>query len=182
MEGDDAMRETRGNLAMLLLGLLALAGCTSVKALEGPPQDLRTLYQTSLSTPRPVLTTSPRAPDTGDDPHAALLKPPRVQKVWVPTQRTPEGDLVTGHWTYLLLDAPQWRLEPAAPPGLPLAPLPLPPPAQTLPASAQPPFTPARPGSAPSVPLPGVTLPGYPESPGLPTPPRLPAILPREVP
>jgi len=158
---------------LVLLGLLALAGCTRVKALEGPPQDLRTLYQSSLSTPQPVLTTSHPTPDTGDDPHATLLQPPRVQKVWVPTQRTPEGDLVTGHWTYLLLDAPQWRLEPAAPTRLPLAPLPLPAPAQPSP-------VPAGPGSAPSVSLRGVTLPSHPGSLGLPTLPRLPA--PREVP
>lgn len=174
------MRETSGTRAVILLGLLALTGCASVKALEGPPQDLRTLYQTALSAPRPVLTSHP-TPDAGDDPQATLLHPPRVQKVWVPTQRTPEGDLVTGHWTYLLLDAPQWRLEPAATTSLPLAPLPLPTP-QTLPAPTQTPAALAGPGSTRGIPLPSVTLPGSPSGLGLPTPPRLPAVPPREVP
>src|SRR5262249_1611854 len=114
-EGDDAMQRTMSQVILLLLGLLALSGCAGVQALEGPPQDLRTLSQTALSAPRPALATTPPTPEAGDDPQPTLLQPPTVQKVWVPTQRTPEGDLVTGHWTYLLLDAPQWRLEPAAP-------------------------------------------------------------------
>ncbi|MGE3540223.1 MAG: hypothetical protein AB7N91_22640 [Candidatus Tectimicrobiota bacterium] len=114
------------------LALLALAGCTSVKALEGPPRDLRVLYETSLSGPQPRLRMqSPTA--SPEDPLPTLLQPPRVQKVWVPAQRTPEGDLVAGHWTYLLLEAPQWRLEQAPTAGLPRTPLPLPSPAPALP-------------------------------------------------
>jgi hypothetical protein len=176
------MRVTRRTFAVILPGLLALAGCTSVKALEGPPQDLRTLYQTSLSTPRPVLTTAPPAPDAADDPLPALLQPPRVQKVWVPTQRTSEGDLVVGHWTYLLLDAPQWRLEPAPTTSLPLAPLSLPTPPQSLSAPAQASPASTGSGSAAGVPLSGVTLPGSSGSPALSTLPRLPIPLSREVP
>lgn len=126
------MRHVLHQTILVVLGLLALAGCTNVKALEGPPRDLRTLYETSLSAPQPSLTTRPVAvPGPGDDPLLTLLQPPKVQKVWVPAQRTPEGDVVAGHWTYLLLETPQWRLDQAPTAGLPLAPLPLPTPAPT---------------------------------------------------
>jgi hypothetical protein len=154
-----------------LLGLLTLAGCSRVTALQGPRRDLRTLYKTSLTEARPTLAMQPyHSASQDEDPTPTLMQPPRIQKVWIPTQRTLEGDFIAGHWTYLLLEAPQWQLE--APPTavrLPLPPLPM-----VTPSSSQPrapitssiPRSPtSAPGSAPaqSIPVPYVSptlLPG----------------------
>jgi hypothetical protein len=64
-----------------------------------------------------------------------VMQPPQIQRVWVPDQLNSSGDLVSGHWVYLLLERSQWVLEtlpPTVPPTLqvPLAPpAGLPPPA-----------------------------------------------------
>jgi len=176
------MRHAMHQTILVVLGLLPLAGCTNVKALEGPPQDLRALYETSLGAPQPSLTTRPAAVlGPGDDPLPALLQPPKVQKVWVPAQHTPEGDLVAGHWTYLLLETPQWRLDQAPTAGLPLAPLPLP---TSMAWPAGPGNGPPAPAPTPTLALPGGTgvsprasgrLAGGPRGTTLPTRPVAPA-------
>jgi hypothetical protein len=141
-----------------LLGLLALAGCSRITALEGPPRDLRTMYQTSLTEARPILTTQPHYPASQDeDPTATLMQPPRIQKVWIPTQRTLEGDLIAGHWTYLLLEAPHWQLEaPHEAARLPLPPLPVVTPVPPQPGAS---ITPSIPRSSTSALAPAQSIP-----------------------
>jgi hypothetical protein len=113
---------------LVLLVPLALAACTRVTALEGPPQDLHIVYTEALAAPRqfPTLQAKPLAVGP-EAPYTPVMQPPRIQRVWVPDQLNSTGDLVSGHWVYLLLEKSQWSLEtvpPTPPPTLqvPLAP------------------------------------------------------------
>ena len=122
------MRPSCALARYVLLAPLALAACTRVTALEGPPQDLHTVYTESLAAPRqpPALQAKPLAVGP-EAPYTPVMQPPQIQRVWVPDQRNSHGDLVSGHWVYLLLERGQWLLEtlpPTVPPTLqvPLAP------------------------------------------------------------
>jgi hypothetical protein len=117
-----------------LLLPLALAACTRVTALEGPAQDLHTVYTEAIAAPRepPTLQETPLtgAPDA---PPLPVMHPPQIQRVWVPEHLNRHGDVISGHWVYLLLERGQWSLETlpvTEPPTLhaaPPAPAPLPP-------------------------------------------------------
>jgi hypothetical protein len=76
--------------------------------------------------PSPTLQAKPLAVGP-EAPYTPVMQPPQIQRVWVPDQLNRHGDLVSGHWVYLLLERGQWSLEtvpPAPPPTLqvPLAP------------------------------------------------------------
>ena len=115
---------------LVLLGPLALAACTRVTALEGPPQDLQTVYTEALATPRqpPTLQAKPLAVGP-EAPYTPVMQPPQIQRVWVPDQLNSTGDLISGHWVYLLLERSQWALETMPPPIPPTLQVPLAPPA-----------------------------------------------------
>jgi hypothetical protein len=130
--------------ALGLLSALALTACARVTALEGPPQDLQALYQETIGTPPPAPALQPQHLPVGPEaPYTPIMQPPRVQRVWVPDHLNAEGDLVAGHWVYLLLEPSRWFLE-TAPPAptptlrVPLAP-PVPPPSGTGPGAPVPP-------------------------------------------
>jgi hypothetical protein len=114
----------------MLLVPLTLVACTRVTALEGPPQDLHTAYTAALVVPRqpPTLQTKPLAVGP-EAPYTPVMQPPQIQRVWVPDQLNSTGDLVSGHWVYLLLERSQWALEavPPAPSPTLQVPLALPP-------------------------------------------------------
>jgi hypothetical protein len=115
---------------LILLVPLALAACTRVTALEGPPQDLHTVYTDALAAPRqpPILQPKPLA--VGPEvPYTPVMQPPQIQRVWVPDQLNSTGDLVSGHWVYLLLEKSQWSLETVPPTPPPTLQVPLAPPA-----------------------------------------------------
>jgi hypothetical protein len=106
-------------LGLLLLAPLALAACTRVTALEGPPQDLHTVYTEALAAPRQPPTLQAKSLTIGPEaPYTPVMQPPQIQRVWVPDQLNSSGDLVSGHWVYLLLERSQWFLE-TLPPTLP---------------------------------------------------------------
>ena len=161
----------------ILLVPLALVACTRVTALEGPPQDLHTVYTASLAAPRqlPTLQAKPLAVSP-EAPYTPVMQPPQIQRVWVPDQLNSTGDLVSGHWVYLLLARSQWSLEtvpPTPPPTLqvPLAPpAGLPPPAGDTSTKAEATAIPARRARvsqrrAPAPAPPGVVSPPTPASP-----------------
>jgi hypothetical protein len=108
------MLPARALARLVLLAPLALAACTRVTALEGPPQDLHTVY------------TEP------------VMQAPQIQRVWVPDQRNSHGDLVSGHWVYLLLERGQWLLETLPPTDPPTVQVPLASPAGLPPGVARP--------------------------------------------
>ena len=117
-------------LGLLLLAPLALTACTRVTALEGPPQDLHTVYTEALVAPHqpPTLQAKPLAVGP-EAPYTPVMHAPRIQRVWVPDQLNSTGDLVSGHWVYLLLERSQWFLETLPPTILPTVQVPLAPPA-----------------------------------------------------
>jgi hypothetical protein len=114
----------------ILLTPLALAACTRVTALEGPPQDLHTVYTKALVAPRqpPILQAKPLTVGP-EAPYTPIMQPPQIQRVWVPDQLNSTGDLVSGHWVYLLLERSQWSLETIPPTPPPTLQVPLAPPA-----------------------------------------------------
>jgi hypothetical protein len=129
-------RQHAGRVTLVLVSCLVCTACARVTALEGPPQDLQALSQAAVDAPPPAPTLQPQALPVGPEvPYTPILQPPRVQRVWVPDHLNAAGDLVGGHWVYLLLEPFQWFLEtypPAPTPTLrvPLAPpVPLTPPA-----------------------------------------------------
>jgi hypothetical protein len=142
------MRHMHAMLLGLLSGL-AFTACTRVTALEGPPQDLQALYQETVGTPPPAPALQPQRLPVGPEAlYTPIMQPPRVQRVWVPDHLNAEGDLVAGHWVYLLLEPSRWFLETAPPAPTPTLRVPLAPsvrpPAGTGSGAPVPPPTPPR--------------------------------------
>ena len=121
---------------LVLLAPLALAACTRVTALEGPPQDLHTVYTEALAAPHqpPTLQAKPLAVGP-EAPYTPVMQAPQIQRVWVPDQLNSTGDLVSGHWVYLLLERSQWSLETVPPTPPPTLQVPLAPPGGLPPAA-----------------------------------------------
>jgi len=103
----------------LLLPVLLPACATqqAVTAKEGPPVDLKAAYREALlpGEPPPALQGKPLAVGP-EAPYVPIMLPPEVRRVWVPDHLNEEGDLVSGHWVYLLLSPSKWFLE-AYPPA-----------------------------------------------------------------
>ena len=141
--------------ALGLLSALALAACARVTALEGPSQDLQRVYQETTGTPPPAPNLQPQHLPVGSEaPYTPIMQPPRVQRVWVPDHLNADGDLVAGHWVYLLLEPSRWFLEtypPASTPTLRVSLAPPPPPAAAPPS-----------GTVPGAPVPPTTQHGKP--------------------
>ena len=43
-------------------------------------------------------------------PYLPLVQPPQVQRVWITAHLNETGDLIAGHWVYLMLESSQWFL------------------------------------------------------------------------
>jgi hypothetical protein len=140
---------------LLVLGLLALTACGRVHAVEGPAQDLPTLYETALRVPHPAAPALSQPPGAGEAEMSWPVQPATVQRVWIPAQRSAEGDLVGGHWVYMLLEPAQWRLD--APPQAAARPLRVP--LAPLPSATSPPSPAVDPRPAAPVPPAGATPP-----------------------
>ena len=88
--------------------LLAAGGCAP-RAMRGEPADLR----------REMGRTAPHAPDLGaagpalgpEVPYVPVVTPPRVRRVWIPAHVDELGDMVAGHWVYLMLEPSRWLLD-----------------------------------------------------------------------
>jgi hypothetical protein len=134
---------------LALVTPLAFAACTRVTALEGPPQDLHTVYTEALAAPRQPPTLQPKPLAVGPEaPYTPVMQPPQIQRVWVPDQLNSHGDLVSGHWVYLLLARSQWSLATVPPTPPPTLQVPLAPPAGLpTPAAVSRPATGKSPGS-----------------------------------
>jgi hypothetical protein len=64
--------------ALALLSALTCTACARVTALEGPPQDLQTLYQDAVGTPPPAPALQPKALPVGPEaPYTPIMHPPR---------------------------------------------------------------------------------------------------------
>ena len=45
------------------------------------------------------------------NPYVPVRTPPNVMPVWIPSFVSAEGDLVSGHWVYLVVNKEQWFVE-----------------------------------------------------------------------
>ena len=90
---------------MLTAGAL-LSGCTP-KALRGEAVDLYAGQAGERGRLAPEL--SAAGPAIGPEtPYVPVVEPPRVQRVWLPSYVNAAGDLVSGHWVYLMLESSRW--------------------------------------------------------------------------
>ena len=95
-------------LACGLTGLLA-AGC-SPRPYVGDPRNLHeAMGSRSEAVEAPELEASPAAlgPEV---PYLPLVQPPEVRRVWVTAHLNEEGDMIAGHWVYLMLEPSSWFL------------------------------------------------------------------------
>jgi hypothetical protein len=94
------------------LSALALMACAATPPLQGPPTDPQMLYDEVTQPHREAPPLQPRALPVGPEaPYTPIMQPPVVQRVWVPDHLNADGDLVSGHWVYLLLEPSRWFLE-----------------------------------------------------------------------
>ena len=97
-----------GGLVAGMLGLLA-TGCTP-KPYMGKPRDLHAeMGSRSDPVEAPELTSSPAALGP-EAPYLPLVQPPEVRRVWVTAHLNEAGDMIAGHWVYLMLEPSQWYL------------------------------------------------------------------------
>ena len=62
------------------------------------------------SCPAPALQPSPGALGP-EAPYLPLVRPPQVQRVWITAHLNDDGDLIAGHWVYLMVSPSQWLLQ-----------------------------------------------------------------------
>lgn len=94
-----------------LCGLLA-GGC-GPQAMRGEPVDLRESLGRGEVGAAPALEAA--GPALGPEvPYVPVVTAPRVQRVWIPAHVDEAGDMVAGHWIYLMLERSRWFVDDAA--------------------------------------------------------------------
>ena len=116
-------------MAIALAALLA-AGCKP-KPYMGEPRDLHEeMGSRGETVEAPPLKAAPAALGP-EAPYLPLVQPPNVRRVWVTAHLNEEGDMIAGHWVYLMVEPSQWylrgysgqrRLELKMPARVPVAP------------------------------------------------------------
>ena len=92
----------------VLLGMVA-AGCAP-KPYMGKARDLHAeMGSRHEPVEAPQLTPSPVALGP-EAPYLPLVQPPEVRRVWVTAHLNEAGDMIAGHWVYLMLEPSQWYL------------------------------------------------------------------------
>ena len=92
------------------LALLAMFSGCAPKPYMGSPRDLHAgMGKTGESLRAPALETSPGALGP-EAPYLPLVQPPDVMRVWVTAHLNEAGDLIAGHWAYLMLRPSSWHL------------------------------------------------------------------------
>lgn len=100
------MRPWRLLVFCLLLGMV---GCTP-KPYQGPATDLHArMGPRAVDMPGPPLAETPGALGP-EAPYLPLVQPPEVRRVWITAHLNESGDLIAGHWVYLMLAPSQWFL------------------------------------------------------------------------
>ena len=95
----------------LWVALLLVWGCTP-KPYTGSPRDLHAQLKPRAAA---VVPAAPRLGETPgalgpEAPYLPLVQPPEVRRVWITAHLNDLGDLVAGHWVYLMLRPSQWFL------------------------------------------------------------------------
>ena len=94
-----------------LLGLvvcLLASGCAP-RPEVGAARDLHAEMGARAEPPPMKLKPSPGALGP-EAPYLPLVQPPKVQRVWITAHLNDAGDLIAGHWVYLMLEPSQWLL------------------------------------------------------------------------
>ena len=103
------MRTRACRIGVAAVVLMAVAGC-SPKPYMGQPRDLHAEMGSGREVVEaPRLTPSPAALGP-EAPYLPLVQPPEVRRVWVTAHLNEAGDLIAGHWVYLMLEPSQWVL------------------------------------------------------------------------
>ena len=96
---------------VLLAAVVAvlLVGC-SPKPYVGDARDLHeAMGSRQDAVVAPALEASPAALGP-EAPYLPLVQPPEVRRVWVTAHLNEAGDMIAGHWVYLMLEPSQWLL------------------------------------------------------------------------
>ena len=97
-------------LGLMTLCLSALVSGCAPKPDMGEAVDLHARMGPQLEElPAPQLQPSPGALGP-EAPYLPLVRPPQVQRVWVTAHLNNDGDLIAGHWVYLMVSPSQWLL------------------------------------------------------------------------
>lgn len=97
-------------LAAMVAGVMTVtAGCTP-KPYVGDARDLHAAMgarRDSVQAPALEPSSAALGPEV---PYLPLVQPPEVKRVWVTAHLNQEGDMIAGHWVYLMLAPSQWVL------------------------------------------------------------------------
>ena len=97
-------------LGLMTLCLSALVSGCAPKPYMGEALDLHArMGPQPAELPAPQLQPSPGALGP-EAPYLPLVRPPQVQRVWVTAHLNDDGDLIAGHWVYVMLTPSQWLL------------------------------------------------------------------------
>ena len=97
-------------LTAALLACLVLAGCAP-KPYMGEARDLHAeMGSVQETVEAPGLEPAPAALGP-EAPYLPLVQPPDVRRVWVTAHLNEAGDLIAGHWAYLMLEPSSWLLK-----------------------------------------------------------------------
>lgn len=103
------LRKSRWVAGVLVLGGLLVGGC-GPKAMRGEAVDLRESLGRGEVEGVPQLEAA--GPALGPEvPYVPVVTPPRVQRVWIPAHVDDVGDMVAGHWIYLMLERSRWFVD-----------------------------------------------------------------------
>ena len=97
---------------LIVAGLIAglLTGCTP-KPYTGKPRDLhREMGSRNEDVQAPQLEAAPAVLGP-EAPYLPLVQPPEVRRVWVTAHLNEAGDMIAGHWVYLMLEPSSWLLK-----------------------------------------------------------------------
>ena len=103
------MKRCRRVASIVMLVSILASGCAPQPDM-GDPVDLHRRMGPRLEElPAPRL--QPSAGALGPEaPYLPLVRPPQVQRVWITPHLNDDGDLIAGHWVYLMVTPSQWLL------------------------------------------------------------------------
>ena len=95
--------------ACLGLAVCLLAAGCAPRPEVGVARDLHAEMGAQTEPPPVQLKPSPSALGP-EAPYLPLVQPPKVQRVWITAHLNDAGDLIAGHWVYLMLEPSHWLL------------------------------------------------------------------------
>lgn len=96
-------------LILMFAALVLLNSCASTQAGKSPEQTLNIAMTGRDSTT--TVTQAPIRDHSSDLPYVPVMLPAQVERVWIYDHVTPSGDMVTGHWVFIVLREQKWHIE-----------------------------------------------------------------------